>query len=429
MTLQELNDIANLFASHTNISASRVSDNVILLRLDSINYNIDLNKTSPRIYINNEIIKPKMYNAPFDIALQKYLQRATLLSCRLDNMNKILILKCQNQNKYKSTQITLYLEFIPRLSNAVIVKDDIVVSALRFFSDRNALHSRFSPLPQPKFNKILESNSIDSTKKMLENNYKNLQNELLESRRQILSNQCKKKLEKLDSILRNLPNIAQLEAQKTQNIMLANYILANLDSIPKYASKICVNGVDYEIPSLAKSSLVSDKLFKNAKKLKQKIQNINLQIQNLESKISFLQKQMKFIEKANLGELAILDKSSVKQANLKNKNSVKKQYESFFIESTRISVGRNASENIKVLQDSKADFYWLHILDVPSSHLIIHSNKLDSNILLRAGTFLAKLNGISGKVVIDYTKRKFVKLSHTSHVTYSKAQKLHLDIR
>lgn len=46
-----------------------------------------------------------------------------------------------------------------------------------------------------------------------------------------------------------------------------------------------------------------------------------------------------------------------------------------------------------------------------------------------AGILLAKLCGIKdNKIVIDYTKRRFVRLTQGAHVVYAKENKLHLQL-
>lgn len=445
MTLQELYDISRLFSTYKLISyIGRVSDNVILMRLDTINYNIDLNKNSPCVYITNNITKEKNYNAPFDIALQKYVNKATLNSCVLNKMNKILIFELISKNKYKELQITLYIEFITRQTNMIIVENtqpkklqnldsknaQNIISALRFYENDNRVimpNAPFTPLKQPHFTKILSDNDIESTKLKLLQNYTELENKCVESKRKILTHNIESKITKLDRILKSLPNVTDLQHEIEQNLYIANYILSNLDSIPKYADNIQIKNKNYDIPVTAKPSLASDKLFKNAKKLKQKLQNLNIQKENLESKVTFLHNELAFIQNANLNELNILQQNLYPKKNM-SKKETKKYYESFYINGIRVSVGRNASENIRLLKDSKADFIWLHILNMPSSHMIIHANKVDSNTLELAGRLLARLNGKMGKIVIDYTKRKFVKVTNGSNVIYSKESKLHLNI-
>ncbi|RDU62696.1 DUF814 domain-containing protein [Helicobacter didelphidarum] len=427
MRLQELHDIANLFSFHKVIThIMRLDDNSILLRLDCVNYCIDLNKSSPQVYILQNPLRKKIYNAPFDIALSKYIYKANLKSCRLDGMNKILILQCEIKNKYKSMLINLHIEMINRNTNVILVQNNIIISALRFSNTERIIAPKisFTPVLQPCFTKILIDGNLADIKEKLLQNYENMQKIKLEECRKILVYSLHNKLKKLEALVKSFPNIVELKKQREEKIMLANYILMHLDSIPIYSTQIIVNDISYEIPKECKMSLVSDKLFKQAKKIQQKILHSNIQKENLESKITFLKNQLTYVGHANLDELHILQ-----QKQKGRKKEAKKYYETFYIDGIRISMGRNAQENIKLLKDSKADFIWLHILNIPSSHLIIHASKVDFPILEYAGTLLARLCGINnGKIVIDYTKRKFVKIIQGSNVVYSKESKLHLNL-
>lgn len=428
MYLQQLHDIAHLFSTHKIITyIARISDNVILMRLDNIDYFLDLNKGNPKIYSHTHSLKSKHYNAPFDIAMSKYLYKANILECRLDGMNKILKLYCIYKNSYKSMTTLFQIELINRNTNAIIAQDDKIISALRFYDSANRPilpKAPLIPLGQPDFLKTLITNSIKDTLIMLQQTYNHFQTALLEQKRNKVLYSLESKRAKLVKLLNDLPDIEMLKTAKDTQFMLANYILAHLYSIPSYAESICINNVVYEIPIAHKPSIASDKLFKQVKKLKQKIANIHMQQENLESKITFLSNQIDFAKYATNEELDIL---------MPKKRIIKKEqkahYASFYIDGIRISMGRNERENIKLLQDCKADFLWLHICNIPSSHLIIHANRVSEEVLKYAGILLARLCGIKdNKVVIDYTKRRFVRLTQGAHVVYAKESKLHLQL-
>ncbi len=428
MQLEELHNIARLLDSHTMISyITRLHDNIIMLRLDTTNYCFDLNKGNPQIYILENPLKNKNYIAPFDNVLHKYFYKSHLQSCKLDGMNKILIIESETKNAYKTLHMQLHIELISRATNAIVVHNGAIISALRFHTLHNreiTAKAKFAPMPQPHFSKKLQDNDICDIRKKLLQNYVLMQDSIVEQKRKIVCHTLTTKLHKLQSILHSLPNVETLEKQKNETTMLANYVLMHLSDIPKYATTIQVNGICYPIPQEKKASMISDKLFKRVKKLKQKILHSNLQRQNLESKIAFLHNQITFAKHATLEQLAILH-----QRKKDSKKECKKYYESFYIDGIRISIGKNEKENIKLLQDAKADFIWLHIFNVPSSHLIIHTHRINSTILEHAGILLARLCGIQdGKITIDYTKRKFVKIIQGANVIYSKESKLHLTL-
>ncbi len=429
MKLQQLYDVASLFKSHKVIVyIARLSDNIILMQLDNIHYCIDLDRGNPQIYIDKNTIKSKIYNAPFDIALSKYLYKSNILDCSVDGMNKILIIKCEFKNAYKSLQTIFQLEFISHFTNAIILHDNIVISALRFYNvgDRQILPKlALTKMPQPNFFKQIKIQDKEKIINELLDNREIREKLLIEQKRKKILNNLYIKISKLEKLIKSLPKILDLEQDRDTKLMIANYILANLDSIPSYTKNININGILYDIPSEKKPSIVSNLLFKQVKKLKQKINHIHIQKDNLESKVTFLNNQISFAKIANKNELIIL--TSQKK---ENKKSIKKHYESFYIDGIRISIGRNEQENIQLLKDSKADFIWMHIVNIPSSHLIIHANNVNLCILEYAGTLLARFCGIkNNKIMIDYTKRRFVKVIQGANVIYSKEKKLNLNIR
>ena len=165
-----------------------------------------------------------------------------------------------------------------------------------------------------------------------------------------------------------------------------------------------------------------NEFFTKSKKLKAKAQNLALQVQNLSENIAFLEAKIAIIKSAkNLSDIKILTN---KQRPKSTQNRLKNQkYESFFIGQNKISIGKNERENIALLRDASAEDIWMHIRDIPSSHLIIHSAKntqVKDEILRKAGEILvgfAKLKG--GNFLVDYTKRKFVKIKDGANVAYS----------
>ena len=104
-------------------------------------------------------------------------------------------------------------------------------------------------------------------------------------------------------------------------------------------------------------------------------------------------------------------------------------FESFFIEGIKISIGKNERENIALLKEARAEDIWIHIRGVPSSHCIIHcgKSKISDIILYKVAEILIGFTkDFSGNYTIDYTKRKFVKITQGANVIYGKEQTLQL---
>jgi len=97
--------------------------------------------------------------------------------------------------------------------------------------------------------------------------------------------------------------------------------------------------------------------------------------------------------------------------------------ELFWIEGYKVFVGRNARENQKLLRAARANDIWMHVRDLPGSHVIIRTDK--QNLPPRVLEDAAKLcvdftTDQAGNHEVDYTKRKFVKIQQGSSVEYDK---------
>lgn len=82
-----------------------------------------------------------------------------------------------------------------------------------------------------------------------------------------------------------------------------------------------------------------------------------------------------------------------------------------------------------MLKAAKAEDIWLHIRGIPSSHCVIHcgKSKISDIILQKAAQILVGFTrDIDENYVVDFTKRKFVKITFGANVVYAKAQTIQL---
>jgi predicted ribosome quality control (RQC) complex YloA/Tae2 family protein len=106
----------------------------------------------------------------------------------------------------------------------------------------------------------------------------------------------------------------------------------------------------------------------------------------------------------------------------KKKDNKKAFCEEFFFNGYKIMVGRNSNENIKILKSSKKDDIWLHIKDTPSSHVVIVSKKqqLPLEVIHKAASLCVDVSvSFDGKYIVDYTYRRYVKMTNGSNVLYT----------
>lgn len=431
MNVFVLKEIANFFKELHNVNfCGRVSDNIIKLVLDSYIFYVDLSKGKSTIFCDDSAdFGIKKYTAPFDIALQKYCIKAKIIDCDIDGNNRILRLKMRKNLPYKVLESTLQLEFTGKYTNAIIVdNDNVILESLRKITQNSRIVKNgvvLVPLPQQKSVKAQTINSDILTFLKSNKNEENTRN-LTNAKNSALQN-LSQKIKKLLILKQNLPDKKTLESQSknyakigellpfNKNAKIAN----NAIELNDYNGKKMIFFVDDNIDS---SKNLINEFFTKSKKLKAKAQNISLQSQNLAENIAFLESKINIINNAkNINDINIIMQKH-KQNRAKKPDSTTK-YESFFIENFKISIGKNANENIALLKDAKSEDIWMHIRDIPSSHLIIHSSKnthIKDEILQKVGEILvgfAKLKG--GNFLVDYTKRKFVKIKEGASVIYS----------
>jgi len=166
--------------------------------------------------------------------------------------------------------------------------------------------------------------------------------------------------------------------------------LANLYQIKPYDKKL--KTYDFEgdeitipLPKNIPINRVSQYYFNLSKKMRAKAKNIHIEKENLTSKIKFYNNSYYAIENAkDTHELELL---LPKRAKAQKKKAKIKECEMFWIDDYKILIGRNSKENQALLKMAKSNDIWMHIRDIPSSHLIIKTDKqnLPDSVIQKAG--------------------------------------------
>ena len=433
MKLSYLEALSELFSTYKSIfSLRRLEDNLFLLILDFDEYYLDMTKGNSRVFISKERILGSPYNAPFDVALSKYCSRAKLLSCSLDGNNRILIFSFLHQSQYKEQKLFLHFEFTGKHTNVILIDEQgVVLEALRHIAENRSIRvikpqKPFTPLPQPS--KIPNIEQIENIKELLEQEYSLLYTNALEQKRAVVLRNLHKKLEALEEILHSLPKVEDLQVEGEKYSKYGSLILSSLHTLEYFCSPLILEDYDaksvcIEFPSKIRTFTEgANYFFTQSKKINKKIANLHLQLENLSSKIEFLHSQIAFVSQTqDIEDLQIFSQK------LQKSKEIKKEYESFFVDGFKVSVGKNEKENLKLLQDAKADDLWLHLQSIPSSHMIIHCGKKQprEEMIEKSAKILAGLNGVLNQgVVVDYTQRRFVKIIQGANVVYAKQKSL-----
>lgn len=436
MKLPLLKALTPFFSSYkTLFDLRRIEDNLLRLTLDFDDFYIDVSKSRSLIFISDEKILGNPYCAPFDRALQKYCSRSELISCRLDGENRILIFEFLYSKAYKQERYFLYFEFTGRHTNVVLVnEEEMIIEALRHVSKEKSTRvikpqKPYILLPQPINAPQTHALKILDLKAYLKEEYLRFKSQRIEQKKQVLLASRAKKLHALEQILHSLPKMSALEEKKHLYALYGELIFASLHKLSFFQRELEL--LDFEgrtikivFPESIRSySQGGNYFYAQSKKYKQKLENLWIQKENLTSKISFLQKEIAYIQTLeSYQELQIFS-----PAKKRLKKQAKRDYESFFIDGMKVSIGKNMKENQKLLQEAKADDLWLHIQDFPSSHMIIHCGKArcKDEVLFQSAKILLGINGFLDKnIAVDYTQRRFVKIIEGANVLYSKQKTL-----
>lgn len=398
----------------------------------------DMSKAQSHIFIApKEILQTREFNAPFDTKLTQCTTNAEIQKVQVDGENRILQFLLTQKGKYKKQSFWLMCEFTGKHTNMIICDEKlIVIEALRHIPHSKSWREvkvgmLLESLPQRAGEKT-ESLSQSETQEELIAAYQKhyLSKQEQKKHNAIMSLQAKKA--KLEQVLADLPQYESLIESAALYAKYGELLFTHLHTLPPYKCQNAevevkdFNGKNVLVPlpqNMRDFTEAGNFYYTQSKKLNKKAKHLHLQQENLEYKINFICDEIAFVER--FGEVELFAKNpKLKNVGAKQK-AEKAEFESFFIDGYKISVGRNAKENQKLLEVARAEDLWFHIKDVPSSHLIIHCGKqMPPNAILHksaeilVGLYAAR-KGV-GDFVVDYTKRRFVKLSQNAQVTYAK---------
>ncbi len=430
--LYELKAIAKRLNDFSFISrARRVEDNTLELVFDkSDSYFFNMTRGHSFIYKAPSKRPIQGYNAPFDILLHTLISASKLIAVDVPDEDRILRLTLAPKSSYKDKIVYLQLEFTGKNTNAILIDDnEVIIEALRHIdadSSFRVIRPGVQLLSIPPFTRTEESREIPDVDTYLEDKYVQIQaKKFLELKKQKLSLTAKK-IQKLSQLLEKLPNEESLSQQAKEFKDYGNLILANLYQIKPYDTKLNTydfegNEITIKLPKNTKVNRMSDYFFNLAKRAQSKAKNVHIEEENLQSKKVFYENIYYALEHANDPyELELL---VPKRAKSQRKKERLKEGELFWIEDYKVLVGRNSNENQKLLELAKANDIWMHIRNVPSSHVIIRTDKqnLPDSVLKAAAKLCVDFSVKNpGDYEVDYTKRKFVKVQEGSNVLYNK---------
>ncbi|CAA6810015.1 MAG: Fibronectin/fibrinogen-binding protein [uncultured Sulfurovum sp.] len=430
----ELLETSQFFSTFTFISrARRIENNTIELSFNKEHsYFFNMTRGNSFIYKNNSKRPIQSFNAPFDKLLHTLVSSATILNIEVPKNERVLRLTLAPKSAYKEQKICLQFEFTGRHTNAILIdENETTIEALRHI-DANASFRVIRPgielLAIPPFTRTEEIYDLGNIEAYLEQKYLDFEKNRVQNikKQKLLSVQ--KKQEKLQKLLNKLPNVQDLEkAMKTyQNY--GNIILANLYQIKPYDKTLKTydfegNAITIKLPKGILPNRISEYFFNQGKRAKSKSKNIHIEEENLRTKHEFYSNMYHAIEQAK--ESMELELLVPKKGKSQRKKEKIKECELFWIDDYKVLIGRNAKENQALLKIAKSNDIWMHIRDIPSSHLIIKTDKqnLPEMVIKKAAKLCVDFSLTqAGDYDVDYCKRRFVKIQEGSSVEYDKYQ-------
>lgn len=230
----------------------------------------------------------------------------------------------------------------------------------------------------------------------------------------------RKKLVKLEKELKATENA---DEYRIKGELLTTYLY----QINRGMTEVTLNNYyDHEKPvkiSLSNQlspSANAQKYFKRYQKLKNAVSFVTRQIDLTKKEIDYLETIQAQIELAEPKDLQDIELELEKGGYLETKNKAKKKPrqakskpETFIAsDGTEISVGKNNYQNDRLtLKTAKKDYYWLHVKNVPGSHVIVNSNSPSDETLTEAAIIAAyySKSRASANVAVDFVQVKKIR--------------------
>lgn len=427
----ELKHVVDYIKNYKKIdSIFRVDDTVLKIVFDrnSVIF-FDMTKGSSYIFKKESYKVSKIYNAPFDVVLKKRCNGALISNIELLDGNKIIRFELFLKKSYKATRSFLQFEFTGRHTNIIITDEDLVIMEALRHIDKSVSYREIQcglKLPVlPPIEHKEEDILIDDIDKYLYESYS-----LKEKKRLIqIKNQkliaTQKKIEKLIKIKSTLLKPEQLSDKAKTYQKEAKLILSNIHNLKNYQKEVEL--LDFEgkrvkiiLPKEARTPAeAANTLFALSKKLKQKSKHIHIEKENLNSKIKYLESLKNIIKNAQSIDELNLYFPRKKQAGKKEKKY--DAVENFYYEGYKISLGKNEKANAYLLKNAKMSDLWMHLKNIPSTHVIIRSDKkeIPKSVIEFGAQLCVKFSTTQeNSFLVDFTKRRNVKVVKDAKVNY-----------
>ncbi|MCX6053054.1 MAG: hypothetical protein NTZ60_11180 [Campylobacterales bacterium] len=244
-----------------------------------------------------------------------------------------------------------------------------------------------------------------------------------------------KKLKKVEKLFHALEDEESLRDEAQTNQHNGNLVLSNMHKIKPYTKSLELDDYDGNkvFIELAKTyssvAMISNALFSQSKKAKQKVKNLHIERGSLGSKMEHLKLFINTIEEAkDVAKVELLFPKKVQNKKVKINDSI----ETFWVEGYKVQLGKNEKGNVELLKNARAKDVWLHMKERPSAHVIITTDKqnVPMHIIESAARLCVDFTMFEkDRFLVDYTPRREVTIQNGANVLYNKYNTIEVDTR
>ncbi|HHD84343.1 MAG TPA: DUF814 domain-containing protein [Campylobacteraceae bacterium] len=433
MTRSQLVQIASHLRRYRKISAiERVEDTIVRIVFDrSEAYYFDMRRGDAHIFRAPAYHRVRNYNAPFDVVLKKRFNNARIEKVEVLEGNRILRITANASSKYKAQRSVLQFEFTGRNTNIIILDEEgVILEAFRHIDAHTSFREvkvgvKLLDLPPRPFTPKEEA-PIDDIDAFLQEAFTSRQEIRLAALKRQKIQLVDKKLQKLRKIYDALEDEAVLREKSVALQEEGNLLLSHLHTMRNYQREVTLkdfSGKERTIRLPEKSRTpaeAANDFFRRAKKLKQKAKFTHIERENIAGKIAFLEHLKSAVENAKTVDEVHLYLPKQPKTQQKRKNADANS-ETFFFEGYRIRLGKNEKGNISLLKSAKMSDIWMHLKDIPSTHVIISNEKksVPYEVLEFAAKLCVQFSAVApGSYLVDFTQRRNVKMREGANVNY-----------
>ena len=239
----------------------------------------------------------------------------------------------------------------------------------------------------------------------------------------VVRNELKKNRNKLKKLQRTLAETENADEYRVKGEILTTYLY----QVKRGNTSVTLpNFYDQEKPlKIALSNQLSpnqnaQKYFKRYQKAKNAVSYVTTQIEQTQANVDYFDNIMAQIELAAPKDLIdirlelqqggyLRDHDHQKKAKKRRKQQISKPDQFTASDGTKISVGKNNLQNDKLtLHTAKRTDIWLHVKDMPGSHVIVHAADPSEQTILEAANLAAYFSKAraSSTVPVDYVPVK-----------------------